>query len=211
MSSKPGNGINHKEFGVTSEGVAVYVAAALRDLSIDPSKDAFSVAITGGPDGDVGGNLLKILFRDCERASVVGVADGIWSGVESGPGTTRLSYRRIVSLSKEAASKAASYQDRLVLNAVPAGTGVAEDPDGLDRDELLRLVEASEGIASFSKSKLGANGVVADDSASRDSMLKRVKADVFVPCGGRPGARAGPDQIISPPKTSTGRSGPCQS
>ena len=88
MSSKPGNGINHKEFGVTSEGVAVYVAAALRDLSIDPSKDAFSVAITGGPDGDVGGNLLKILFRDCERASVVGVADGIWSGVESGPGTT---------------------------------------------------------------------------------------------------------------------------
>ena len=96
MSSKPGNGINHKEFGVTSEGVAVYVAAALRDLSIDPSKDAFSVAITGGPDGDVGGNLLKILFRDCERASVVGVADGIWSGVESGPGTIpsdRLSFK----------------------------------------------------------------------------------------------------------------------
>mmetsp|Transcript_19339 Transcript_19339/g.32807 ORF Transcript_19339/g.32807 Transcript_19339/m.32807 type:complete len:724 (+) Transcript_19339:132-2303(+) len=39
MSSKRDNGINHKEFGVTSEGVVVYVDVALRrSLNIDPHK-----------------------------------------------------------------------------------------------------------------------------------------------------------------------------
>jgi glutamate dehydrogenase len=64
FSSKKGAGINHKEFGVTSEGVVVYLVTALkRVLNIDPAKQPFSVKITGGPDGDVAGNLIRILFR----------------------------------------------------------------------------------------------------------------------------------------------------
>ena len=58
MSSKPGEGINHKEFGVTSEGVNVYVDNTLRFLGVDPKKERFTVKITGGPDGDVAGNEL---------------------------------------------------------------------------------------------------------------------------------------------------------
>lgn len=50
MSSKPRAGINHKEYGVTSEGVNVYLDVALRrTLGIDPRKDSFTVKITGGP------------------------------------------------------------------------------------------------------------------------------------------------------------------
>ena len=40
MSSKPAEGINHKEFGVTSEGVAVFVERALRELGVDARADA---------------------------------------------------------------------------------------------------------------------------------------------------------------------------
>ena len=78
MSSKPRAGINHKEFGVTSEGVNVYLDVALRQvLKIDPKKESFTVKITGGPDGDVAGNELKILAREYgDNAKVVGMADG---------------------------------------------------------------------------------------------------------------------------------------
>eukprot|EP00984_Skeletonema_dohrnii_P004225 scaffold1493_cov104-Skeletonema_dohrnii-CCMP3373.AAC.1 len=78
MSSKPRAGINHKEYGVTSEGVNVYLDVALRHvLKIDPKQESFSIKITGGPDGDVAGNELKILAREYgDNAKVVGIADG---------------------------------------------------------------------------------------------------------------------------------------
>lgn len=142
------NGINHKVYGVTSEGIAVYLDVALRKvLNINPDKDSFTVKITGGPDGDVAGNLMKILFRDYGRnPKVVGIADGF---------------------------------------------GVAEDPEGLDSGELMRLFEAGLPITSFDRSKLSRNGILmtADTPEGlqrRNSMHFRVKADAFVPAGGRP-------------------------
>jgi len=78
MSSKPGAGINHKEFGVTSEGVNVFLDNLLAELGVDPAKDAFTVKMTGGPDGDVAGNELKILHREYGKcAKVVAIADGL--------------------------------------------------------------------------------------------------------------------------------------
>jgi glutamate dehydrogenase len=149
MSSKRGAGFNHKEFGVTSEGVVVYLDVALREsLNINPRTQPFTVKITGGPDGDVAGNLIKILFRDFgTNPIIVGISDG---------------------------------------------EGVAEDPDGLNKDELLRLVHESLTIDHFDKSKLGPEGIVmrAKDSEEavvrRNSMPFRLKADAFVPAGGRP-------------------------
>lgn len=147
MSSKPEAGINHKVYGVTSEGVFVFLDVALRNTGIDPRKDGFSVKLTGGPDGDVAGNMLKILNREYgEKVRVVGVADG---------------------------------------------TGCAEDPDGLRHDELLRLVEESRPIADFRFNRLGSRGVVhkvdtEEGMRARNSMHARVKADAFVPAGGRP-------------------------
>jgi len=115
MSSKPKAGINHKEFGVTREGVNVFLDVALREtLGIDPTKDSFSVKITGGPDGDVAGNEMKILFREYgENVKVVGVADH---------------------------------------------SGCAEDPDGLDHDELMRLFDEALCISNFDTSKLNGSG-----------------------------------------------------
>lgn len=148
MSSKPRAGINHKEFGVTSEGVNVYLDVALRHvLKIDPKQESFTIKITGGPDGDVAGNELKILAREYgENAKVVGIADG---------------------------------------------TGCAEDPNGLDWDELLRLVHDNLPIDHFNTSKLGEGGAVhtvdtEEGVKARNSMHNRVQADAFIPAGGRP-------------------------
>ncbi|KAL3826581.1 hypothetical protein ACHAXA_010506 [Cyclostephanos tholiformis] len=147
MSSKPRAGINHKEYGVTSEGISVYLDVALRHvLKIDPKHETFTIKLTGGPDGDVAGNGLKILYREYgENARVVGIADG---------------------------------------------TGCAEDPNGLNWDELLRLVKENLPIDKFDQTKLGSgvlHKVDAEEGVkARNSMHNRVQADAFMPAGGRP-------------------------
>lgn len=81
MSSKPSAGINHKVYGVTSEGVNVFLEVALLARGIDPRKQPFTLKITGGPDGDVAGNMIKILNRDYgANAKIVGIADGFGIG-----------------------------------------------------------------------------------------------------------------------------------
>ncbi len=81
MSSKPGAGINHKAYGVTSEGVIVFLDTALRSIGINPDNDEFSIKLTGGPDGDVAGNALRILHRDYgTRVKILGIADGSGCG-----------------------------------------------------------------------------------------------------------------------------------
>lgn len=63
ISSKPSLGINHKEFGVTSSGVNVYMEETLKYLGINPLKDVFTLKMSGGPDGDVAGNQMLNLLR----------------------------------------------------------------------------------------------------------------------------------------------------
>ncbi len=150
MSSKPRTGINHKEYGVTSEGVAVFAEEALRAVGLDPRHRSFSLKMTGGPAGDVASNALRILFREFgEAVKVLSVSDG---------------------------------------------HGAALDPEGLDHAELLRLADAGANIAAFDPARLhGRDGQVvsaATDQGARlrDDAHNRMAADLFLPCGGRPGA-----------------------
>ena len=77
MSSKPGAGIAHKRYGVTSEGVIVFADELLRTLGIDPHSTPFTVKITGGPAGDVASNVMRILMREYgENARIVAMTDG---------------------------------------------------------------------------------------------------------------------------------------
>lgn len=90
-------GFNHKEYGVTSEGVVVYLDVALREsLGIDPKKQSFTVKITGGPDGDVAGNLINILFREYgNNPKIVGISDG--EGVAEDPnGLDRVNFIHLI-------------------------------------------------------------------------------------------------------------------
>ncbi len=76
ITSKPGLGINHKEFGVTSLGVLVYVEQVLLYLGIDPAKDPFTIKISGGPDGDVAGNMIHYLYKKYPKtAKLIALTD----------------------------------------------------------------------------------------------------------------------------------------
>lgn len=126
MSSKPRSGINHKEYGVTSEGVNVYLDTALQHvLGINPREDDFTVKITGGPDGDVAGNEMKILIREYgEHVKIVGVADH--SGCAEDP--DGLSHEEI---------------SRLVLTGLPIGDF---DKSKLGPDGVLHTVDVPAGV-----------------------------------------------------------------
>lgn len=116
MSSKPRTGINHKEYGVTSEGVNVYVDVALRQVhGIDPTKEPFTVKMTGGPDGDVAGNLIKILFRDYgENCRLVGIADH--SGCAEDP-PAGLNHDKLLRLAQENLDISHFHQNPVMLRA----------------------------------------------------------------------------------------------
>ena len=147
MSGRSGPSVDHRAYGVTSEGVTVFLEAALRHVGIDPRAQSFTLKMTGGPDGDVAGNEIRILHREFgDKALIVGIAD--------------------VSAS-------------------------AEDPNGLDHDELLRLCDAGEPIANYRPERLSHRGrVIAVDNreghAARNTMHNRIIADAFIPAGGRP-------------------------
>ncbi len=77
ISSKPKAGINHKEFGVTSLGINVYMHSALEFLGINPEKDLFTIKMTGGPDGDVAGNQILNLYKYYPNtAKLIALTDG---------------------------------------------------------------------------------------------------------------------------------------
>ena len=138
MSSKPGAGINHKEYGVTSEGLNVFVENMLRFLKIDPRKQKFTVKMTGGPDGDVAGNELKILHREYgENARVVAIGDG--TGAAFDP--DGLNWTELMRLFR--ASLGIAEFNKSMLSSKAAYVIKADTPENMKiRNELHATVQA---------------------------------------------------------------------
>jgi len=72
-------GINHKEYGVTSLGVITFAEITMAELGIDMSCDSYSVKFTGGPNGDVAGNAMRLLLERSPQVKIVLIVAG--SGV----------------------------------------------------------------------------------------------------------------------------------
>ncbi|BGP01728.1 NAD-dependent glutamate dehydrogenase [Rhodotorula toruloides] len=82
------------------------------------------------------------------------------------------------------------------------GSGTLHDPHGINREELVRLAKARKMVVNFDRSKLSKDGylilvddrdvtlpngdVVADGTDFRNTAHLHYKADILVPCGGRP-------------------------
>jgi len=95
-------------------------------------------------------------------------------------------------------------KDRTI--AVVDGSGVLYDPEGIDRAELVRLAKKRVTVQEFNRKKLTPNGffvsvndrdlrlpdgeavVNGEEFRNTFHLGKYAVADLFVPCGGRPGA-----------------------
>jgi glutamate dehydrogenase len=147
-------GIPHDFFGMTTVGVHEYVLAVLEKIGRDEG-DIVKIQ-TGGPDGDLGSNEIRI-----SKDRTIGVVDG---------------------------------------------SGVLYDPEGINREELLRLAGKRRTVEHFDRTLLSEEGFFVsigdrevtlpdgtvvhngEDFRNRFHLHPLAASDLFVPCGGRPGA-----------------------
>ena len=172
MSSKR-FGINHKEYGVTSTGVVTFAEITMAEASgIDMRRDQFSLKMTGGPNGDVAGNCLRIMLDRCPGMQVRLVLDGT-AALFDPNGINHEELRRIVLAS-----------DLDAFNPEFLGEGGCI---------VFRTGRRVEGLKeSHRKVTRTAAGLVEEwldiDDFNRlyTSLVFTVKADLFIPAGGRP-------------------------
>ena len=177
ISGKPDQGINHKEFGVTSFGVHQFFLRTLKELDIDPCNDEFSIKISGGPYGDVAGNELKFLLgKDGDsyiykNARIVAITDGP-AAVYDPAGLER---EELASLVLEKNLDAFDPEKLQGNGAYMIFSEAIATPEG----ERYRLVCRKDGR-------------IVEKMVSRDKYMNYFQnniynyADVFLPCGGRP-------------------------
>lgn len=175
ISSKPNVGINHKQYGVTSLGVNVYLEETLKYLGIDPYKQIFTIKMTGGPDGDVAGNEMMNLYRLYPKtAKLLAVTDV--SGTIYDPEGLDL------------AILADLFSKGVSINQYP--------PSKLHEGGLLLDVRTKREQSAYAQQSLCwrmKGGKLVEDWLSGNEMnhlwrhnVLKTKTDVFIPAGGRP-------------------------
>ncbi len=165
-------GINHKEYGVTSLGVITFAEITMAELGVDMRNDSFSVKLTGGPNGDVAGNAMRLLLERSPRVKIVLIVAG--SGVLYDP--EGLDHAEL---------------GRLILERnIDAFAPEKLNPGGY---LLLSRQRRQEGLAElYKRVQKNADGVyeewVTTDSfhGEFDNAIFSVYADLFIPAGGRP-------------------------
>jgi glutamate dehydrogenase len=171
MSSKR-VGINHKEYGVTSTGVVKFAEITMAELGIDIRKDPFTVKFTGGPNGDVAGNAMRIILNRCPQARIALILDGT------------------AALCDPAGADRNELQRILLREDLDAFNPAALQPGGF---MLFRTGSRKEGLRElFRKVTRTDDGLTEEwisiDEFSREfsELVFTVRADLFIPGGGRP-------------------------
>ncbi|WP_299875989.1 NAD-glutamate dehydrogenase domain-containing protein [uncultured Cocleimonas sp.] len=171
MSSKK-VGINHKDYGVTSIGVIRFAEVTMESLGINMHKDEFSVKFTGGPNGDVAGNGMRLLMDRCPKVKIKLIIDG--SGALFDP-----------------AGLDVTALDKVVLKSDLEDF----DPNSLHLGGFLlyRNQTRKEGMLELYKKVVMTDKGLEELWISTDKFYKEfntlaftVEADLFIPAGGRP-------------------------
>lgn len=175
ISSKPTAGINHKEFGVTSLGVNVYLDLLLRYLGIDPSKDIFTIKMSGGPDGDVAGNQILNLHRFYPNTAKLVALTDISGTIHDPQG---LDLDELVNLFRQ--GKPLKHYPPSKLHE-----------GGYMVDKETKRIETA--YVQHTLCWRNVKGKIIEDwlsGSDMNSMLRnnvhQTKADIFIPAGGRP-------------------------
>lgn len=175
ITSKPDSGINHKEYGVTSLGVNVYMTELLKYMGINPQKDIFTVKMTGGPDGDVAGNQILNLYRYYKNtAKLIALTDG--TGTIFDP--KGLDLKTLVTLFSEVKGISNYPRELLHEGGLLLNKHKTKSQTALSRQTLL-----TKNI----------RGQLIDEWLSGNEMnyllkhnVHQTKTDIFIPAGGRP-------------------------
>ena len=171
MSSKK-VGINHKEYGVTSTGVVKFAEITMAELGIDIHHEPFSVNFTGGPNGDVAGNAMRLLLERCPQVAIKLIIDG--TGALHDP----------------------SGADREALSRVVLQSDIdAFDPTALHTGGsiIYRTRTRREGMKELYRKVIRTETGLQELWVSNDDFYREynsltftVPADLFIPAGGRP-------------------------
>lgn len=172
MSSKQ-VGINHKEYGVTSIGVIRFAEVTMKEtLGIDMHKDAFSVKLTGGPNGDVAGNSMRLMLERCPQVQIRMIVDGT-GAVFDPEGLDHTALAKIVLKAD---------LDAFDVNALHVGGFM-----------IYRSQKRTEGMRELFRKVHQTNEGLKETWISTDEFYKTfnslaftVSADLFIPAGGRP-------------------------
>jgi glutamate dehydrogenase len=171
MSSKR-VGINHKEYGVTSTGVVKFAEITMAELGIDIHRDSYRVKLTGGPNGDVAGNALRLLLERSPLVKITLILDGT-AALYDPAGADHAELKRIILKEDlDAFSPQALHPGGFILFR-----------SGSRRDGLRDLYRKVSATAAGLREEW-----LSIDEFSREygSLPFTVPADVFIPAGGRP-------------------------
>jgi len=171
MSSKR-VGINHKEYGVTSIGVVTFAEITMAELGIDMRRDAFSVKLTGGPNGDVAGNAMRIMLERSPQVQIRLILDGSAALCDMA-GADRTELGRI-----------------LLDRDLDAFAPEKLHPGGF---MLFRTGSCTEGLRELYRKVSRTDAGLQEEWISVDEFSREfgelpfsVPADIFIPGGGRP-------------------------
>ncbi len=171
MSSKE-VGINHKEYGVTSTGVVRFAEITMQELGVDMRSSRFSVKFTGGPNGDVAGNAMRIMLERYPKMQIRLILDGT-AALFDLEGADHRELGRI-----------------LLKEDLDAFNPQTLHPGGF---MLFRSGSRTEGLRTlFRKVTMGSAGLAEEwisiDEFSREfgDLIFDTPADLFIPGGGRP-------------------------
>jgi len=173
ISGKEDTGINHKEYGVTSWGVMQFLHHAIKFVGLDK----FTVKMTGGPDGDVAGNMILLLRKYyATRAKLVLITDG--SGTSYDP--EGFDFEALAHM----------FHKVQMMDSYPI--------EKLHEGAWILCIKKTRQVSSLVKEVLvlrKKDGKIVEDWISSNaafhlygSNAHTTVTDVFVPCGGRPRA-----------------------
>ena len=172
MSSKR-VGINHKEYGVTSTGVVKFAEITMAEAAaIDITREPFSLKMTGGPNGDVTGNSLRIMLSRCPLMQVRLILDGTAALYDPS------------GIDREGLSRIVLEHD---LDAF--------DPGFLGEGGFIiyRTGRRMEGLKESHRKVSRRGGTLVEEWLDIDEFYREynglvftVSSDLFIPAGGRP-------------------------
>jgi glutamate dehydrogenase len=171
MSSKQ-VGINHKEYGVTSIGVVRFAEITMQELGIDAHSAPFSVKFTGGPNGDVAGNAMRLLLERCPQVQIKLIVDGT-AALFDPQGAEHQALNEIVLKADLEAFDPSALR--------PGGFIIYRQQNRWDgmRKLFKKLIRTESGIEEQWLSN-------DDFYREYDRLIFDVSADLFIPAGGRP-------------------------